>query len=73
MSEATGYAMLGVEYLNQLRRERRYRDGECRDIEPTTVCDEAAIGDGENQVRAKLLGLLEERKANAVSVFMGRP
>lgn len=34
---------------------------------------EQAIGDGENQVRAKLLGLLGERKAGGVSVFMGRP
>jgi hypothetical protein len=34
---------------------------------------EAAVGDGENQVRATLLGLLAERKAIGVSVFMGRP
>ena len=34
---------------------------------------EQAVGDGENQVRAKLLGLLEQRKAGGVSVFMGRP
>lgn len=34
---------------------------------------EAAIGDGENQVRARLLGLLEERMEGGVSVFMGKP
>jgi hypothetical protein len=34
---------------------------------------ERAIGDGEQQVAAKLHGLLDERKANGVGVFMGKP
>ncbi len=40
---------------------------------PVAGAIEKAIGDGEKDIAEKLRGLLEERKAGGVSVFMGRP